>query len=329
MHGKSERHGHHHADGVDAARTCLGRFASQEELGRRARVAAETLSRLEEYRGFLGDLEKTDSCPGLTNQLADRAFDAERHFRVLLAEGVRSVNDLRDSGLLYPLLAEFGDAAREKGGEGLRERMAAAKKEFSAAFPDISTRYFDEAVEMLAHRKIEVTRDLRADVLRIKAPNLAGGEATEMKVRLKPQAGDLGRISVAEFFGAGGQVGLQAHASVMLPFDCHHRPAGSRIFEKVRSVDPYNALLGGLAAGRESMYRHARKVSAFGHGESMVRVEDPVTIIVAVIIAVGVGLVIYGLATGDYGLAAFGAVLILGGILVLCCGFILIIGLAA
>ncbi|MET0533454.1 MAG: hypothetical protein ABW171_04450, partial [Steroidobacter sp.] len=69
------------------------------------------------------------------------------------------------------------------------------------------------------------------------------------------------------------------------------------------SVDAYSLILGGLAAGRELMYAHARKVSEYGHGTA-VRGHDPVTSAVAgAIAAVSIAFIslIVGLVAGAMG----------------------------
>jgi hypothetical protein len=306
---------------------CLDRLLPERERARRVAVTGEALNRLAEYRAYLDALAESSDDPACSGreQLADRAFDAERSYRVLLAEGLRTINDLRDAGMLHSAIGEFGRRAGKDGDlEGL---LADAKRELERAFPDAASHPFDEALPALQRRKIELHNDPQAGTIGIRAPSLTDGSRAGAQVRLAPRPGDLGRVSLDDFFGAGGRAGVHGHTPVALAPDCHHRPSIA-VSDRL-TVDAYSALVGGLAAGRESMYRHARKVSVYGHGRPAVEARDPVSIIVGVIIAVGVALIIYGAVTGNAGVAGFGAVLVIGGLLVLFGGYVLIIGVAA
>jgi hypothetical protein len=72
-------------------------------------MTSDGVRQLVDYRAYLAAVEaKSDvGCVGLRGQLAERAFAAEGIFRVLLAEGLKSLNDLRDSGMLHAGLSEF------------------------------------------------------------------------------------------------------------------------------------------------------------------------------------------------------------------------------
>lgn len=313
------------------SRECLEKLCPPEERSRRIAVAADALTRLDDYRQYLKSLEDGDdaTCKGLATQLADRAFEAEAAFRILLCEGLRSVNDLRDSSVLHPALGDLARTLGQDGEKGIDEIVRRGKQAVETSFPGTPTKYFDEAAEMFRRRKLRVDHDGENDALVLTGPHPVTGQSIDARVRLTPRAGDLGRVSVGDFFGGRSGVGIHANVPTLVVPDCHQRPELVQGLANVETIDAYSALVGGMAAGRESMYRHARKVERYGHTKRAIRGNDPVTVIVGIIIAVGVALVIYGLASGDYGVAAFGGVLILGGILVLCCGFILVIGLAA
>jgi hypothetical protein len=318
--------------GVATSRPLLNEdltLVSPEEHERRVAVVGDALNHLDDYRSYLKALEAGDDrSRGLRPQLTDRAFGAEAAFRVLLAEGLNTVNDLRDTGNLHAVLAHASESLAADGEKGLDATIERAKERLAKAFPNAPTKYLDEAVSIFKRRKMTIDHDDAANVMRIRGPSPTGGEV-DTRVRLEPQAGDLGRVGVSDFFGGSGRVGIHPNIPTYVPPDCHIRPGLVAGVVKAESVDAYSAIVGGLAAGRESMYRHARKVAAYGHRGGTDKAHDPVTIIVGIIIAVGVGLVIYGIASGDYGVAGFGGVLILGGVLVLVGGFELIIGLLA
>ncbi|MET0535461.1 MAG: hypothetical protein ABW171_14690, partial [Steroidobacter sp.] len=103
-----------------AASACLDVLCPSAERSRRAKVAIESVHALSDYRTYLSaiDAQRDKDCTGLRGPLSERAFAAEGTFRVLMAEGLRSVNDLRDSGMLdaglsaVALSLERGDMGR-------------------------------------------------------------------------------------------------------------------------------------------------------------------------------------------------------------------------
>src|SRR2546423_14119964 len=98
----------------DAAKACLERSCPAKEGTRRASVVSSAVHTLADYRAYLSELERTGNgaigCGVLRNQLSERAFAVEGDLRILLAEGLNSLNDLRDSGMLYVSLATFSQA---------------------------------------------------------------------------------------------------------------------------------------------------------------------------------------------------------------------------
>lgn len=150
---------------IRAGISCFQRLCPPPECARRTAAALEALQLLAEYHALLADLEsgEADACHGLQAQLADRAFEAEGSLRILLAEGLRTINDLRDSGLLHAAVADFGQSAASGGGlaqafHGVRKRV----KELARAFPDAA---LDEGSRAIERRDLTVEYDGESNVL--------------------------------------------------------------------------------------------------------------------------------------------------------------------
>src|SRR5262245_30890158 len=90
----------------EEALKCLDRICPPEQRLARAARVLDCVDQLKGYRDFLRQLEKDEDCAALRKQLPDRAFAAEGALRVAIAEGIKSLNDLRDSGVLSTSFAE-------------------------------------------------------------------------------------------------------------------------------------------------------------------------------------------------------------------------------
>ncbi len=251
-------------------------------------------SALAEYHALLADLESGEAnvCDGLRAQLADRAFEAEGSLRILLAEGLRTINDLRDSGLLHATIADFGQSMASGGGlaqafQGLRKRL----KELAPAFPDAA---LDEASLAIQRRELTLEYDGESNALILRGNHPFTGAPAVTRVRLAPQAGDVGRIGLDDFFGATGRTGVHASLPTFAPPDCHHRTDVVGATDDRESIDVYASCVASLALARESMYRHARKVSDFGHSRTALRARDPGTATIIGLVVACVGAVIAG-----------------------------------
>lgn len=283
------------------ARRCLERLCPPAERARRAAVVSEGVRSLIAYRAYLDTVERerdTPGCAGPRAQVADRAFAEECAFRVLLAEGLNSLNDLRDSGMLHAGLAEF---ARTVGGGNsdiaamIRETREEFRKE-PLALPD---EFFDQALKTVERRQLRVSYEAESRMLVVRGLSLVDGEPEETHVRLAPRAGDSGRASLDQFFGAGDRVGIYAGPPPLAPSDCHQRASTAGV-ERPQSAEIYAASIGGLAAAREALYRHARKVSQYGHGTTL-RGHDPgvTTLVIAGVelAVVVIGLIVQAVST--------------------------------
>jgi hypothetical protein len=314
----SMRH-HTHAGG------CADVLRDAQADANRLAVVDSSFKQLHAYRSLLQSVEQMnqderDTCPGLADAVTDRAYDAEASARLLFAHGLQTTNELRDTGELYRSLKSLADGDSEALAARLEEQVERAGEKHGDGIADV----LREAASLVRKNKLSLRLSDQRVVL--ERPDLSGG-TEEVGIALERQAGQLGRMSVERFFSPDA-----AHATIWpgrlyVPIDCHHRPlAVGRRPETL--VDAYSGIVTGMASAKGALYQHARRTEEIGHRG--MRGEDPITAAVLIAIAVvGVGLIIYGAVTGNGGLIAFGAILVIGAALVAFGGFGLIIFVGA
>lgn len=282
---------------LKAGQECLSRLCPEEEKSRRLAISEECVRSLTSYQGFLKSLEGERDCAGSRAQLADRAFEAEAACRILFAEGLRSLNDLRDSGLLH---AQMTDIARSLGtGEkAVAEIFAMAKEQKSKMPISLPDEYYEQTLAVVQKADVRVRYDAEANVLVVRKRNALGGDTATTRLRLSPQAGDLGRVSIDQFFSPSVRFALKPAGPTPVAPDCHHRATPLPEIGQGGTIDLYGAILGSMAAGRESIYRHARKASEYGHGATVVKARDPVTVLVVAAAVVVPAAVVTAVAGG-------------------------------
>jgi hypothetical protein len=252
-------------------------------------------------------------------QVADRAFEAEADARVLIAETLTALNDLRDAGLLHVGLKDFAlGAVGEKGLNPAALIRAAKDCEGASAFPP---GMLDEMAGDLERRNVSISYDKDANALALTGRGLLDPHARVTRVRLDPRPGDFGRVGVDEFFSASARHSFHTTQPAYAPPGFHHQEPASGSDQV--TLDLYSSVVASLAYARELMYRHARKVSEYGHGRATLRANDPAIASAFALLIVGVGLVAAGSSGADpLGLGnptydiLFGAILIVGGILI-------------
>jgi hypothetical protein len=276
----------------EAAKACLESMCPPAEGTRRAAVVSSTIGALTSYRTFLSNLEGAGEtaavCGGLRGQLPDRAFEAEGQVRVLLAEGLNTLNDLRDSGVLHLSLNSFAQALDG----GKLDFLAAARetvKKVQEAL-DLPAQFTDEALGIIERRAVTVRYERESETLVVRTGQVENG-SEEARIRIAPRAGDTGRIDLQHFFGSDGGFSVYPEPAGSQGGDCHRRTGQ---VQPLQSIDAYSGMVGALASAREAMYRHARKVTQYGHG-STVRAQDPVVVLVVAIVVVFVALVVAAL----------------------------------
>jgi hypothetical protein len=270
-----------------AAKACLEHLCPANERTRRTAVASSTVSALAGYQAYLSGVETAANgmagC-GLHAQLAERAFEAESQLRMLIAEGLNSVNDLRDSGMLQLGLESLATAI-ENGEPDFRIMVEESAKQAQHLL-NLPEAFTGKVLKLIDHRGITVRCDKGSQELVVRARGVEN-ESEETRVRIKPRSGDIGRISLENFFGGeGGAFSIAPEPSGGEAADCHGRVGQ---MQRPKSIDAYSGMLGNLASAREAMYRHARKVMQYGHGSTL-RTQDPLTVAAVVL---GVAAAVY------------------------------------
>lgn len=307
--------------------TCQELLHDPRALERRAHSALDAFARLHEYRDLLRDVDALNDdergrCPGLSDALPDRAYDAEAAGRVLIAHGLQTLNELRDSGQLYDTMRAFAAETERADVDELASRLEKHIDESRASDGDGAASLLHEAAAHVRAANLTVSCSRQRIVLN--RPGVAA-EQEEVMIALERRPGQRGRVSVDEFFSPTDVEGRVLPGRVYAPRDCHHRPI--RVRPVGVAVDAYAGALAGLAATKASLYQHARRADELDHRS--VRGNDPLTAILTGIAIVGVALIIYGAATGNGYLLAFGVVLVIGAALVAFGGFGLVLAVVA
>jgi hypothetical protein len=270
----------------EAAKACLERMCTSDEGKRRGAVVSSAVSALADYRAYLSNLESAGEaatpCSGLRGQLSERAFDAEVQVRMLLAEGLNSLNDLRDSGMFQVNLAAFAEAL-DSGTIDFRQTAQESVKKVQELL-DLPAAFADEMLGMMERRAVTVRYERETGSLVVRGNDL-GNATRETRIRVAPQAGDMGRIGLQHFFSGEGGFSIQPEPPGGASSDCHRRTGE---IQQPPSIDAYSAMVATMASAREAIYSHARKVSQYGHG-TLLRAKDPV---VAGLVVVGVALTV-------------------------------------
>lgn len=267
-------------DSFKRAQECLRQLCSKAEGSRRMEIVKGCVQSLVDYQAYLKNLDiECSEYPGVRAQLTDRAFEAESTFRILLAEGLKSLNDIRDSGLLHAQASALANSldSDEKDIADILDKLGERHPEMPLSLPDD---FYAQTLTAIREQEARIGYDDSAQVLILSKRSVGDGGIIKRRFRLLPQAGDLGRIDVDSFFAANGGFAIRPGNPIEVPTDCHHRV--TLPYLNGNSTDLYAAALGALASAREAIYHHARKVSEYGHGASVVRANDPITVAVAI-----------------------------------------------
>lgn len=307
---------------------CAAILGSKDRAERHLADALSAVSDFRDYRKLLGDVqamspEDRASCPGLAAAVTDRAFDVESSGRILIGQALDSVNNLRDEGGFYAAVAKMAQQLSKNGAqdffEQLRNEAGAAKERFGDAAADL----LNEAARSSKALGLQFSSQ-RGSLLIGRKQGPQGED--QIHLATTRQLGQAGRVSSAEFFGGRNGRAFVTPPSLYIPIDCHHRPIAVPT-KTVAALDAYAATVGGLAVTKGLLYQHARRTAELG--PRGLRGEDPVTAILIGIAVLGAGVVVYGIATGNAGLAAFGVVLIIGAAFVAFGGYTLILAVVA
>lgn len=308
---------------------CYRLVADLDTLRGRLERAAAAYTYIKGYQRFHDEVRRSmrddpRCAETLRPHLAERAFTAEAHTRLLCDDTLATLNELRDTGQLEKALGQaavrFG-RVHESPGEALK----AVQEGLGEAWPELDTSFLGEAEQIFERQKLKV----RPAKGKNPAGSITVGERKyDFTVSATPKPGLPGRVSREEFFGGTARGPVTSGMQVLVPNDCHHRHTISAAEHDV-PIDAYTTFVTSLAVARESMYHHARKMDEVG--PSALEGKDPVTAVIVAIIVIGAALVIagatieIGCATGawtgsvcDWGwiMLGFGVIFVAGGICV-------------
>lgn len=245
---------------------CVTELANYYELLKRAR--SET-----ERRGC-----------DLGSMVSERAYVAERGVRMMIADSLATLNDLRDSRELELGFAETAEVISKVGTDAFTAECYARVR---AVADEVSARLHlppNELITRVLGDLPEIGRIGAADDNEVVLEVRQGEAWEEIRLHAKPAQYQRRRVSVQEFFAPDLTLGPVARAQF------NKLEAGS-------SDDVYWQLVSALLVFREEMYAHARRMAAFGPGTTSGN--DPATATAAV----GFGLIILGLYIGARGTA--------------------------
>ena len=295
-------------------------LSNTEHSRRRMASAFSSLEQLNEYyEFFLSAREKIMKQRKAENKLsklvAERAFEAECHFRLLLSLGIESLNEVRYSGMLEASIRKAVELFPSKQGlSDFNEMQKEAFDKIKRYCPDADISMLDKGVKLLMPQLIDIKSDGKA--LHIKKSS-GEGQYT-LILEPKPRPGHIGRVDVDEFFGSGpAQTSIMSTFATMAEDTCHHKQWEMRAERVAGVVDVYGSAIATLAWARESFYRHARRTDEVGLGAFEGR--DGVVIAIIVAAIVGLIFVVGGVATDCFECILVGVSFLVGAAAMLLC----------
>lgn len=265
----------------DDLSNCLNAMTDPDTALDRFALAASCGSALKLYNANRIALE---NCTPAT--LADRAYEAEANYRVILKAAIDSINELRDSGDTAQFRA---NAPYEPGALlPLGDAILGAKNFFAsdARFNGIDISFLDDAASMVARYGLAVTWTQRGIAANFRD---ATGQNHAHDIDMLPRPGGLARLGSREFF-AGNDKGVFAPLTPSIGDASRHDARQGQRGDKPLAF--YDTLMGGFALARETMYRHARVVQRFG--KPHIRGNDPLVVIFFAGMAIAAALEIGG-----------------------------------
>jgi hypothetical protein len=277
----------------------LADLADPGVVDERIQTLAASYSRYENYWALYNSLReqikyKVGFPLNLTKQVVERSFDAERHLRVLLKEGLDTLNELVDSGGMESAI-KTGTAFFEQGrtfAEVLGEGFELAQEALKQRYPEQEFGFLDEGMQRLREHKVSISSE-RGRLLVQMTP--ADGRERRFFIDPQPQPGQLGRISSSAFFNPRIAGGIYSNVPpIFVPEGCHHHNQVVALAETATpgTLDVYGSLVGGFGVAKGSMYHHARKTDEIGL--SRFRGNDPVTAVLIIGAVVAATLIIAG-----------------------------------
>ena len=235
---------------------------------RRMEEAAVTGGRsAEALFGYLSRLDALQAAQLSREALADRAFEAELHMRVVLSASMDALNELNDLGMLRssPNEEEIKHFNETKLGDAVRQMARALRQHLPGQRWD----WLDEASRLVEGVEMHVERHkegYRGTVTHNRRTTV---------VHLDPAA-PATRVSARAFFSDGPERIYTPTSAIFSPIE--HEP---------EPVSGYDAVVGGLTFAREWVYRHARYAAEMGPPARSGG--GPVVAVIAVVLLVAAG----------------------------------------
>ena len=260
--------------GLGAYSLLIDRTTAEDRL----RLACACAANLRSYRANFHELERY---PNIQSRMVERAYDAERNYRILLDLGVRWMNELSDSGALSDWLGRGPGKGLTASSAEFGHAIASAKSFLAQKLAAEHVTLFDEVAQTFQAHKVQVS-SRGNDEYEVRFQD-ATGEAAQLTFHVLPQPGDPGRISSQNFFSNAGAVSVSQVQGIYGGNDCHRAIAQLQA-APLRSVSLYGTVLGALATGRELIYRQAREIEEFGPAQ--VRGAGPAAVVIGAILIV-------------------------------------------
>lgn len=310
-------------------KSCYEAIADLDVLRQRLQRTANTYKHIKNYQRFHDEIVRSlrddPACAErIRPHLAERAYEAEAHARVLCDDTLATLNELRDSGQLEPALQRAAQRM-SRIQESPVDALHAVRRGLREDWPELDTGFLDEAEHLFKQQGIRIRRTKGRNPA---ASIEVGGEVHDFTVSAAPRPGAPGGVTREEFFAGTNYGPLAPEVALLVPSDCHHRLTISPTRHDA-PIDAYTTLVASLTVLREQMYHHARQMEEVGPSD--LQGNAPIVAIAVALIIIGAALVIagavieIGCAAGawsgsvcDWGwvLLGFGVIFVAGGICV-------------
>jgi len=233
----------------------------------RLRIMVNNYQRLKSYSERYHQL-KEEAANGnfpksISVQVAEKAIDAERCARILLKEGLDTLNEWVDSGLMASSIRQATEAFSSGNIlEKAEEELEFTKETLKERYPDIDWGFLDEGLQLLKQHQTQIKVNEGKLFVSIKGSD---GQSREFLIEPEPRPGQTGRISSREFFHPDRRDGVVLTRIAPAVIE-----SGQAI-----PLDIYGTLIGGFSFTKHLMYQRVRHLNEIGL--SRFTGNDPVT----------------------------------------------------
>jgi hypothetical protein len=217
---------------------CYFLIVDQDHARQRLQMAVESLSFLRRYRDNLRSLER---CPNIHRTLAEKAYEAEGHGRLLLRYGLEALNELKDSGALEHHFASVAQYVEQHQAIPFADACSGIKDIFRQELPTLDTQFIDELLAVAGGLRFEIA----AQNTELSVTLLTEEEGQrDYVIATKRQPGDIARIGIQQFFSEPTG-GLFSRSVGMFASEYRHESGKLSDTNIIRKrVDPYASIVG-------------------------------------------------------------------------------------